>query len=53
MDCPHRSYSMIQETKIRIEDEEQETCSPTNAQIDDELSEAIREYDEFHRGHGT
>jgi hypothetical protein len=44
---------MIQQIKIRIEHEEQETCSPTNTQIDDKLSEAIREYDEFHHGHKT
>ena len=47
MDCQHHSYSMIQQTKIRIEDEEQETCSRTNVQIDDELSllsEAIQDY---------
>jgi hypothetical protein len=44
---------MIQQTKIRIEDEEQETCSHANVQIDDELSEAIRDYDEFHRSQMT
>jgi hypothetical protein len=48
-------YDTVQQTKIRIKDKEQleETCSHANAQIDDELSEAIWDYDEFYHGQMT